>query len=206
MVKATIFEAKTSLSALVKKAQKRRDRHHHLRSQQNSSCPPRTYPARRKKAPRIHADPRLRSYRRNLRAPAKGLERRGRLRVLLDTHTLLWSFISPSSLSREARAVLAEKTVEVLVSAASAWEIATKVRLGKLPEAEELERRFVQSIHEVGYTLLAIDADTALRAGRLVAGHGDPFDRILAAQALALDIPILSKDPKLDLFAVRRIW
>jgi PIN domain nuclease of toxin-antitoxin system len=134
------------------------------------------------------------------------MERRGRLRVLLDTHTLLWSFISPSSLSREARAVLAEKTVEVLVSAASAWEIATKVRLGKLPEAEELERRFVQSIHEVGYTLLAIDADTALRAGRLVAGHGDPFDRILAAQALALDIPILSKDPKLDLFAVRRVW
>ena len=102
--------------------------------------------------------------------------------------------------------MLAEKTVEVLVSAASAWEIATKVRLGKLPEAEELERRFVQSIHEVGYTLLAIDADTALRAGRLVAGHGDPFDRILAAQALALDIPILSKDPKLDLFAVRRVW
>jgi PIN domain nuclease of toxin-antitoxin system len=128
------------------------------------------------------------------------------LRVLLDTHTLLWSFISPSSLSREIRAVLAEKTVEVLVSAASAWEIATKVRLGKLPEAEELERRFVQALHEVGYTLLPIEPDTALRAGRLVASHGDPFDRILAAQALALDIPILSKDPKLDLFGVRRIW
>jgi PIN domain nuclease of toxin-antitoxin system len=128
------------------------------------------------------------------------------LRVLLDTHTLLWSFISPSSLSREASAMLAEKTVEVLVSAASAWEIATKVRLGKLPEAEELERRFVQALHEVGYTLVPIEPDTALRAGRLVANHGDPFDRILAAQALALDIPILSKDPKLDLFAVRRIW
>jgi len=128
------------------------------------------------------------------------------LRVLLDTHTLLWSFISPSSLSTEARAMLAEKTVEVLVSAASAWEIATKVRLGKLPEAEELERRFVQALHEVGYSLLSIEADTALRAGRLVANHGDPFDRIIAAQALALDIPVLSKDPKLDLFGVRRLW
>jgi PIN domain nuclease of toxin-antitoxin system len=128
------------------------------------------------------------------------------LRVLLDTHTLLWSFISPSSIGGEARAILAESSVEILVSAASAWEIATKVRLGKLPEAEELEQRFVQALHEVGYTLLSIDAETALRAGRLVADHGDPFDRVLAAQALALDIPILSKDPKLDLFAVRRIW
>lgn len=128
------------------------------------------------------------------------------MRVLLDTHTLLWSFISPSSIGGEARAILAESSVEILVSAASAWEIATKVRLGKLPEAEELEQRFVQALHEVGYTLLSIDAETALRAGRLVADHGDPFDRVLAAQALALDIPILSKDPKLDLFAVRRIW
>jgi PIN domain nuclease of toxin-antitoxin system len=128
------------------------------------------------------------------------------LRVLLDTHTLLWSFISPSSISSEAREILAEKSVEVLVSSASAWEIATKVRLGKLPEAEELERRFVEALEEVGYKLVAIDADTALRAGRLVANHGDPFDRILAAQALALDIPILSKDPQLDLFGVRRLW
>lgn len=128
------------------------------------------------------------------------------MRVLLDTHTLLWSFISPSSISSEAREILAEKSVEVLVSSASAWEIATKVRLGKLPEAEELERRFVEALEEVGYKLVAIDADTALRAGRLVANHGDPFDRILAAQALALDIPILSKDPQLDLFGVRRLW
>jgi PIN domain nuclease of toxin-antitoxin system len=128
------------------------------------------------------------------------------VRVLLDTHTLLWAIIHPEFLSRRAAGVLNNGANSILVSAASAWEIATKVRLGKLPGAEAFERDFFGVINSVGYTILSIDADTALRAGRLPANHGDPFDRILAAQALALDIPVLSKDPKLDLFAVRRIW
>jgi len=126
--------------------------------------------------------------------------------VLLDTHTLLWSFISPKSLSKAASEILADKTAEILVSAASAWEMATKVRIGKLPEAEELERSFLEALNDVGYALLPIDAETALRAGRFTADHGDPFDRIIAAHAIALDIPVISKDPQLDQFGVRRIW
>lgn len=94
----------------------------------------------------------------------------------------------------------------ILVSAASAWEIATKVRIGKLPGAEKFEREFLERIDLAGYTLLPIDAAAALRAGRLTGDHRDPFDRIIAAQALADDIPILSKDPKLDSFGIRRIW
>ena len=94
----------------------------------------------------------------------------------------------------------------ILVSAVSAWEIATKARLGKLPGLERLERDFLGVIEESGYTLLPIDAASALRAGRLTAPHRDPLDRMLAAQALGSDIPILSKDTRLDLFGVRRLW
>jgi PIN domain nuclease of toxin-antitoxin system len=128
------------------------------------------------------------------------------VRVLLDTHTLIWAKISPKSLSRQVAKIMADPLNEIFVSAATAWEIATKVRLGKLPGAEGLERNFLEAIEDSGYTLVPIDAESALRAGRLIADHGDPFDRMLAAQSLASDIPILSKDPKLDAFGVRRLW
>lgn len=128
------------------------------------------------------------------------------MKVLLDTHTLVWASLSSASLSRQAAALIADPANEVLVSAASAWEIATKVRLGKFPEAEPFERRFLEAVDEAGYTLLPIDTETALRAGRFTANHGDPFDRIIAAHALALDISVISKDTKLDQFGVRRIW
>ena len=128
------------------------------------------------------------------------------MKVLLDTHALLWAILSPSTLSRKASAVIADESNIILVSAASAWEIATKVRLGKLPGAEILEREFLDVVDDAGYTLLPIDAASALRAGRLTSDHRDPFDRILAAQALAQDIPILSTDTKLDTFGIRRLW
>jgi PIN domain nuclease of toxin-antitoxin system len=94
----------------------------------------------------------------------------------------------------------------ILVSAASAWEIATKVRLGKLPGAEKLEQDYLAVMEEAGYALLAIDMGSALRAGRLTAEHKDPFDRMIAAQAQALDVAILSPDPQFDQFGVRRLW
>jgi PIN domain nuclease of toxin-antitoxin system len=128
------------------------------------------------------------------------------VKVLLDTHTLIWASLSRASLSPEASAVIANPENEILVSAASAWEIATKVRLGKFPDAVPFERRFLDAVNEAGYLLLPIDAETALRAGRFTGTHGDPFDRILAAQALALDIPVISLDAKLDQFGIRRIW
>jgi PIN domain nuclease of toxin-antitoxin system len=128
------------------------------------------------------------------------------LRVLLDTHTLLWATLSPSFLSRQAAAIIANERNVIFVSAASAWEIASKVRLGKLPGAEALERDFLEIMEQAGYTLLSIDVQSALRAGRLTAQHRDPFDRMIAAQALASDIPILSTDSRLDAFGIRRIW
>ncbi len=128
------------------------------------------------------------------------------MRVLLDTHTLIWAKISPSSLSRQVAEIMADPLNEIFVSAATAWEIATKVRLGKIPGADSLERDFLETMEDSGYTLLPIEAESALRAGRLVADHGDPFDRMIAAQALAMDILVLSTDTKLDLFGVRRLW
>lgn len=128
------------------------------------------------------------------------------MRVLLDTCTVLWATLSPSSLGKKAQRIIADEANVILVSAASAWEISTKVRLGKLPGAEKLEREYLDVMENAGYTQLPIDSAAALRAGRLVAEHRDPFDRMIAAQAQALDIPVLSPDPQLDQFGVRRIW
>ena len=128
------------------------------------------------------------------------------MKVLLDTCTLIWATLSPKSLTPKVRKIIADKNNEVLVSAASAWEIATKVRLGKLPGAEHLERNYLEVMNDAGYTPVAIDSEAALRAGRLNAAHRDPFDRMIAAQAQALDIPILSPDSQFDALSVRRIW
>jgi PIN domain nuclease of toxin-antitoxin system len=126
--------------------------------------------------------------------------------ILLDTNALLWAVLAPEKLSRNASLIVNNESNTILVSAASAWEIATKVRLGKLPGAQALERRFLDAIDDAGYGLLPIDVPTALRAGRLAGDHRDPFDRMIAAHALALDIPVVSSDPLLDSFGVRRIW
>lgn len=126
--------------------------------------------------------------------------------VLVDTHTLVWSLIKPQKLSPGVSSIIADESNTILVSAASAWEIATKVRLGKFAEAEIVERDFENAVHEAGYTLISIDPAVALRAGRMPGAHGDLFDRILAAHAQALDIPILSIDTKLDNFNIRREW
>ena len=128
------------------------------------------------------------------------------MKLLLDTHTLIWATSSPELLSTSAASLILDRANEILISAASAWEIATKVRLGKLPEALRLERNFSHSLDRAGYTPLPISVADALRGGRLSSPHRDPFDRILAAQALTLDIPILSLDPQLDAFGIHRIW
>jgi PIN domain nuclease of toxin-antitoxin system len=128
------------------------------------------------------------------------------VKVLLDTHALLWAVLSPAALTPQAAGIIADEANVVVVSAASAWEIATKLRIGKLSGAEMLEKNFLDVMEDAGYTLLPIDVADALRAGRLPGEHRDPFDRMIAAQALAGDLPIVSNDSQLDHFSVRRIW
>ena len=127
-------------------------------------------------------------------------------RVLLDTHALIWANLDPEKLSKEASAIILDPVTSVMVSAASAWEIATKVRLGKLPGAEVFEREFLEIPKRTGYILLPITVEVSLHSGRLSGPHKDPFDRMIAAQALELDIPVISRDAALDGFGVRRVW
>ncbi|HVZ83105.1 MAG TPA: type II toxin-antitoxin system VapC family toxin [Terracidiphilus sp.] len=128
------------------------------------------------------------------------------MRYLLDTHVLLWAAYRDELLSPHGRRALSGSGNELFVSAASAWEIATKHRLGKLPDAQILAENFVATVTEAGYLLLPIAVEHALRAGRMSGTHKDPFDRMLAAQAIDEDMPILSSDPLLDGFGARRIW
>ncbi len=128
------------------------------------------------------------------------------MRVLLDTHALLWAAAYDELLSSRARHLIQPQRNEVFVSAVSAWEIATKFRLGKLPKAQALIDDFVPAIESAGYVPLPITLEHALRAGRLPAEHKDPFDRMLAAQAIHEDLALISNDEQLDIFGVRREW
>lgn len=128
------------------------------------------------------------------------------MRLLLDTNALIWATVKPEQLAPRTAALIADPTNMILVPAASAWEIGTKVRAGKLPIAFHLEKDLLVYVSRAGYLWLPMTPEIALRAARLTAEHRDPFDRIIAAHALAEDIPVVSADRKLDLFGVRRIW
>ena len=127
------------------------------------------------------------------------------MRVLLDTHVLLWWFNDQRQLSNQARRIVENQKNDVFVSAVSAREIAIKSQAGKLDE-EGLLDQMDSVLREEGFKVLEIKLGHAIRAGRLALHHRDPFDRMLVAQSLAEDLPILSTDKKLDTYGVRRVW
>ena len=128
------------------------------------------------------------------------------MRVLLDTHTLLWWLDGDRRLSRRARDVIAAADNSVLVSAASAWEISTKVRLGKLPGAIEVAAELPAILLQQNFEPLPITIVHALRAGNLPGPHRDPFDRMLIAQAQDEDVALVSNERLFDAYGVRRVW
>ena len=128
------------------------------------------------------------------------------MRFLLDTHTLLWSFTADRSLSARARRLIQDGSNELLISAASVWEIATKVRLGKLPTGEILLSDLDAYLARLGCEGLPISLSHAMRAGALGGEHRDPFDRMLISQAQAENLPIISNDRIFDVYHVQRIW
>ena len=128
------------------------------------------------------------------------------MRVLLDTHAFLWWIADSGRLSAAARQVIADEANDIVVSAASAWEITTKYRIGKLPGAEPVALDVAGAISAQGFGRLPIRVVDAERAGRLPGPHRDPFDRMLAAQALARDLAVVSADAALDAYGIRRIW
>jgi PIN domain nuclease of toxin-antitoxin system len=128
------------------------------------------------------------------------------VRILIDTHALLWAAFDEDSLSPDARLLIQTPGNEIFVSAATAWEIATKFRLGKLDMARDLVEDFIPRVTAAGYLLLPISPGHALRAGGLAGDHKDPFDRMLAAQAIAENLTFLSNDAQVDIFGVTRAW
>jgi PIN domain nuclease of toxin-antitoxin system len=128
------------------------------------------------------------------------------LRLLLDTHTLIWWLAGDEALSRRAHEAIADEINEIAVSAASAMEIATKFRIGKLPGAALLAQSFEEIIAEQGFGELPISVHHARLAGEMNIAHKDPFDRLLIAQAQVEDMVLVSNEAMFDGFAVKRLW
>lgn len=126
---------------------------------------------------------------------------------LLDTHVMLWALSEPTRLGRKARKIIENPASRLMVSAASAWEISTKHRLGKLPEADALLGAYSKHLDRLGANRLPVSEEHALLAGRLEWNHRDPFDRMLAAQAMVESLIIITGDPTFgDCRGVLTLW
>ena len=128
------------------------------------------------------------------------------MKLLLDTHALLWWWKDDPRLSKRAAKAIADEANVVLVSAASAWEIATKPRIGKLPGAERVLREFNELIVTDGFAHLAVSFQHAIKAGGFAVEHRDPFDRVLAAQSIIEGATLVTNDTAMKLFRAKCIW
>lgn len=128
------------------------------------------------------------------------------MRALLDTHVLLWWLFNDPALSKRARDIIADPDNDVLVSSVAGWEISTKHRLGKLPEAEEAVRDLPVLLRRARMEVLPITLEHALAAGALPGPHRDPFDRMLIAQSRLENLPLLSSDRVFKQYKVRTLW
>jgi PIN domain nuclease of toxin-antitoxin system len=129
------------------------------------------------------------------------------VRLLLDTHALLWALAEPHRLSAQVASLIRSPSIAVLVSAVSAWEIATKQRLGRLPGAEPIVAAYAAHLATLRVEELPIRSDHALLAGRLRLEHRDPFDRMLAAQALIEGLTLVTSDPVFSAIAdLQTLW
>ena len=128
------------------------------------------------------------------------------MKLLLDTHALIWWLAGDVSLSLPAREAIANDANTVAVSAASAMEVATKFRIGKLAQAALLAQNFEAILADQGFDELPITVHHARLAGEMKIDHKDPFDRLLIAQAQAEDMVLVSNEALFDGFAIKRLW
>lgn len=125
---------------------------------------------------------------------------------LLDTHTLIWWLLDLPKLGQASRAILASPDCKVFVGAGVVWEIATKWRIGKLREIVDPQIQIPELMTRNGFRSLPVTEDHAMRAGLLEGEHRDPFDRLIAAQALCEEMIVISRDPKIAAFGCAVIW
>ena len=128
------------------------------------------------------------------------------MRVLVDTHVFLWWVEGDRALPAKARAVLADPENECLISLVSAWELAIKASLGKLKLALPVKRYVVENVAANSFRMLNIEIAHVGRVEMLAKHHGDPFDRLLIAQALEENIAVVTTDPIYRKYGVKRIW
>lgn len=128
------------------------------------------------------------------------------MRCLLDTHVLLWWRVDSPRLSDRARSMMADGSNTLLWSAASSWELAIKLALGRITLPEPLEHYLPRVFRESGITPLAIEHAHAWAVATLPPRHRDPFDRMLVAQARLERVALLSADEGLDAYGVERVW
>ncbi len=128
------------------------------------------------------------------------------MRLLLDTHALLWWWLDDAALSDRVRYALDDAANEVFVSAATGWEIAMKVRKGQLVPIRDRVSRFEADVAAEGFHSLPVTMAHGLKAGALPGHHGDPFDRLLAAQALAEDMVLATRDRAIHDFGCEILW
>ncbi len=126
--------------------------------------------------------------------------------LLLDTHAMLWFFWDDPRLSRTAKALIEDPSNRKLVSIASCWEVAIKVGLGKLDLGERTRSFLPREISRNNFELLPITLGHATMVEGLVAHHRDPFDRLLVAQAMVEQLPLVGIDVIFDDYGVKRIW
>lgn len=128
------------------------------------------------------------------------------MRLLRDTHALLWALADSPRLSRRATALIGDAGNHLLVSPVTAYEICAKYTLGKLPEAAALAVDFEAELMPLDVELLPVTLAHAVRAGKLDMSHRDPFDRLLIAQALVERVPLVSNEAVFDGFGIERLW
>jgi len=126
--------------------------------------------------------------------------------LLLDTHTFLWFVLDDAQLSRQARTLIEDPANDVVVSPASYWEIAIKVRLGKLDLRSSYDDFMQRGILGNDFAILPIEPRHTSLLTTLPMHHRDPFDRLLVAQATVENFAIVSADEALDAYGVRRLW
>lgn len=131
---------------------------------------------------------------------------RSTVNLLLDTHALLWWFTDDPRLSSRVRDYLLDVSNPIFVSAASAWEIATKQRIGKLNDLPDVTKHFADLVAADGFTHLPITYLHALLAGRYAQAHRDPFDRMLAAQSQLEVLTLVTCDAAFAAFECRTVW
>lgn len=129
------------------------------------------------------------------------------MNLLLDTHALWWALAEPARLSGVAEAAVSDPQHTRLVSAASVWEMAIKHHAGRWPEAEPILADIDEVLEALGATSVGISHGHARRAGLLSWDHRDPFDRVLAAQALSMDTVLVTRDAAFDqVQGLRTLW